>query len=41
MMSPLPPVSLGGAHSKVTQVSFTVEMGFSGADEGPERIQRL
>jgi len=35
-MSPLPPVSLGGDHSKVTQVSFTVEMGFSGADGGPK-----
>lgn len=36
MISPRPPVSLGGDHSKVTQVSFTVEMGFSGADGGPE-----
>lgn len=35
-MSPRPPVSLGGDHSKVTQVSFTVVIGFSGADGGPE-----
>lgn len=40
VMSPLPPVSLGGDHSKVTQVSFTVEMGFSGAEGGPEGRQR-
>lgn len=35
-MSPRPPVSRGGDHSSVTQVSFTVEIGFSGADGGPE-----
>lgn len=35
-MSPLPPLSRGGDHSRVTQVSLTVEMGFSGPDGGPE-----
>lgn len=39
-MSPRPPVSRGDDHSKVTQVSFTVVMGFSGADGGPEGGQR-
>ncbi len=35
MTSPRPPLSLGGLHSKVTEVSFRVEIGFSAADGGP------